>query len=147
MFLWTVTDLPPPIQTQTQTKLNFPLFRSMQIWVHTFPLALSKWKKIHERSDIVVHIKNFFLKTFQSKTQAHTWDTPYVVAVMSCLICLFLYKYISPALSARLCPGYKSLTKAKKIEWNTRYSISCFDIFGCKTFRDKLCQIPLFSVW
>jgi len=44
---------------------------------------------------------------------------------------LAVYKYISPTLSLRYCPGYGKLSTAKQIEWNTRTNSTIHALMVC----------------
>lgn len=46
------------------------------------------------------------------------------IGVIGCAFFLLVFRYISPWLSAKTCPGLKSAPYAKQIEWHTRYSSS-----------------------
>ena len=51
-----------------------------------------------------------------------TFDTTYYpVAVVSCAFFLWVFRYISPSLSAKICPTFKKLSEAKQIDWHSRY--------------------------
>lgn len=46
------------------------------------------------------------------------------VAVISCAFFLWVFRYISPSISAKFCPSFKKLTEAKQIDWHSRVNSS-----------------------
>ncbi|KAL3869363.1 hypothetical protein ACJMK2_042055 [Sinanodonta woodiana] len=50
--------------------------------------------------------------------------TYYPVAVLSFTFFLYLFKYVSPSLSARLCPRFTQLSDSKQIDWHSRVNSS-----------------------
>ena len=48
--------------------------------------------------------------------------TYYPLALFTCGIFLFMFRYVSPTLSAYIFPGFTQLTEGKQIYWITRYA-------------------------
>lgn len=73
------------------------------------------------------------------------------VAVVSCIFFLWVFRYVSPSLSAKICPSFKKLSEAKQIDWHSRVNsslhatiVSCMCVYAL-LYEEELEEEPIWD--
>ncbi|KAL5017535.1 hypothetical protein ScPMuIL_007124 [Solemya velum] len=68
------------------------------------------------------------------RIETATFDTTYYpAAALSCAFFLYVFKFVSPKVSAKLCQSYVDLPEDKQIDWNSRVNSSIHATIVCCT--------------
>uniref|UniRef100_A0A0B7BK45 TLC domain-containing protein n=1 Tax=Arion vulgaris TaxID=1028688 RepID=A0A0B7BK45_9EUPU len=77
--------------------------------------------------------------------------TYYPVAAFSCAFFLYLYRYVSPKLSSKLCPKYDLLSDQEQVDWNNRINstvhsviVSCMCAYTM-VYDDEITEDPIWQ--
>jgi len=73
------------------------------------------------------------VKLVDLQTEAFMDTSYYPYAALSCASFLTFYRKVSPAVSVKYFPIYRSLPHAKQVEWNTRWVSIWHNISLCKS--------------